>query len=308
VNRAFDGLGKTHQFYKTVLKRDSIDDRGMRLNGFVHYGRRFNNAFWDGQQMVFGDGDGRLFTDFTKSLDVIGHELTHGVTQFTAGLEYHRQSGALNESMSDVFGSLIKQWSLKQSARDADWLVGAEIFTPDIKADALRSLKSPGSAFNSPVIGKDPQPDHMTKYVELPDDGPHDRGGVHLYSGIPNKAFYLTAIKIGGNAWEAPGHIWYEALKACNDQTNFQEFADLTSVQAGVLFGANSAEQSVVASAWQEVGITVRVKGTASAGVAEDASHENLSDTLTLLLGKVEVIQAQLRKLNGDAEETRKVA
>ncbi len=136
VNRAFGGLGTTRDFYKTVFNRNSVDGRGMRLDGYVHFGRRFNNAFWDGRQMVFGDGDGRLFSDFTGCLDVIAHEWTHGVTEFTAGLDYHNQSGALNESMSDVFGSLVKQWSLKQTADQADWLIGSEIFTPGIDADA----------------------------------------------------------------------------------------------------------------------------------------------------------------------------
>jgi Zn-dependent metalloprotease len=137
VNRAFDGLGSTREFYRDILNRDSIDGKGMRLDGFVHRGVRYNNAFWDGQQMVFGDGDGAIFGDFTQSLDVIGHELTHGVTEFTANLEYHNQSGALNESISDVFGSLIKQWTLGQSSNQADWLIGAEVMTPSIGADAL---------------------------------------------------------------------------------------------------------------------------------------------------------------------------
>jgi len=132
VNRAFDGFGTTREFYKRVLDRNSLDDRGMRLDGFVHYDQSFNNAFWDGQEMIFGDGDGIMFTDLTKSLDVIAHELTHGVTQFTAGLAYHDESGALNESISDVFGSLVKQWSLNQTADAADWLIGAEVFAPGI--------------------------------------------------------------------------------------------------------------------------------------------------------------------------------
>lgn len=127
---AFEGLGATRDFYKDVDKRNSIDDRGMRLEAFVHDDKNFQNAYWDGKVMVFGDGDGKLFLDFTKSLDVIAHELTHGVTEFTAGLEYHNESGALNQSISDVMGSLVKQWSLKQTADQADWLVGAEIFTP----------------------------------------------------------------------------------------------------------------------------------------------------------------------------------
>ena len=144
MNRAFDGLGSTRDFYNDVFDRDSLDGRGMRLNAYVHRGVAYNNAFWDGSEMVFGDGDGVLFTDFTKSLDVIAHELTHGVTEFTAGLDYHNQPGALNESISDVFGSLVKQWVRKETADQADWLIGAEVFTPAIGADALRSLKSPG--------------------------------------------------------------------------------------------------------------------------------------------------------------------
>lgn len=257
VNRAYDGLGATRDFYKQVLNRNSIDDKGMRLDGYVHFGQRYQNAFWDGQQMVFGDGDGEVFTDFTLSLDVIGHELTHGVTEFTANLEYHKQSGALNESVSDVFGSLVKQWSRNQDATQADWLIGADLFTPGIDADALRSMKAPGTAYDNSLIGKDPQPDHMDRYDDLPDDEDGDWGGVHINSGIPNKAFYLTAINIGGYAWNAPGHIWYESLKASTTTTNFQQFADTTSQKAAQLYGANSTQQKAVIDAWHEVGIHV---------------------------------------------------
>ena len=102
ANQAFAGLGDTRDFYKEVFDRDSLDGRGMRLNGYVHFGVQFNNAFWNGSEMVFGEGDGVLFSDFTKSIDVIAHELTHGVTEFTAALEYRNQSGALNESMSMI--------------------------------------------------------------------------------------------------------------------------------------------------------------------------------------------------------------
>lgn len=257
VNRAFDGLGNTRDFYKEVHDRDSLDGRGMRLNAFVHYGSSFNNAFWDGSEMIFGDGDGVLFTDFTKSLDVIAHELTHGVTEFTAGLEYHDQPGALNESISDVFGSLVKQWAAKQTADEADWLIGAEVFTPDIAGDALRSMKNPGKAYNNPTMGKDPQPDNMSKYVHLPNTDEGDNGGVHINSGIPNKAFCLTAIGIGGYAWEAPGHIWYASLLASTPTTDFQEFADTTYLKAGQIYGMQSAEQQAVLSAWKEVGIRI---------------------------------------------------
>jgi Zn-dependent metalloprotease len=313
VNRAFEGLGNTRDFYKEVFDRDSIDGRGMRLDGFVHRGLRFNNAFWDGQEMVFGDGDGVIFTDFTKGLDVIGHELTHGVTEFTANLRFHVQSGALNESISDVFGSLVKQWSLGQTAAEADWLIGAEITTPSIGADALRSLKAPGTAFDNDLLGKDPQPDHMDKFVVMPDDDEHDNGGVHTNSGIPNKAFFLTADAIGGNAWLAPGHIWFEALLASNEFTEFQDFADTTFTKAGQLFGTNSAEQKAVGDAWRQVGI--RITGLSSAGRGRGPSTSRSAesgrgnevakdgDTLAALTKTIESLAAQVKTLIKDVKE-----
>ena len=303
VNRAFNGLGDTREFYKEVFDRDSVDGKGMRLDGYVHYDSAYNNAFWDGSHMVFGDGDGVLFTDFTKSLDVIAHELTHGVTEVVAGLEYHVQSGALNESMSDVFGSLVKQWVGKQSADQADWLIGAEVFSPDIEADALRSMKAPGKAYNHPILGRDPQPDHMNKFVTLPDTSDGDWGGVHYNSGIPNKAFYLVATNIGGYAWDAPGHIWYEALKASSANTNFQEFADTTYLKAGQLYGTNGTEQQAVVAAWKEVGIrisgvqslaatTARVRRAYAA--AGSNGHEDPADVAR----KIEQLTGQLATLS----------
>jgi Zn-dependent metalloprotease len=282
----------------------------MRLDGYVHRGVRFNNAFWDGQEMVFGDGDGVIFTDFTKSLDVIAHELTHGVTEFTANLDYHNQPGALNESMSDVFGSLVKQWSLDQTADVADWLIGAEVFTPGIEADALRSMKAPGTAYDNEQFGKDPQPDHMDRFVVLPDTDEGDNGGVHINSGIPNKAFQLTAVGIGGFAWEAPGHIWYASLLASNQFTDFQEFANTTFAKAGELYGTNSVEQQAVASAWREVGIRIagaptgaRTRGPSrgrSGEAGRDAEPSKQTDTLVTLTKRVEALAAQLKTLAKD--------
>ena len=124
VNEAFDGLTNTWNFFWNVYGRNSIDDEGMALDATVHFGNRYNNAFWNSQQMVFGDGDGRLFNRFTIALDIIGHELGHGVTEDEAGLAYLFQPGALNESMSDVFGSLVKQSRGNQTADAADWLIG----------------------------------------------------------------------------------------------------------------------------------------------------------------------------------------
>jgi Zn-dependent metalloprotease len=305
INRAFDGLGTTRDFYKEIFDRDSVDDRGMRLEAYVHYDVGYNNAFWDGREMIFGDGDGQVFIDFTKSIDVIAHELTHGVTQFTAGLDYHNQSGALNESISDVFGSLVKQWSLNQTAEEADWLIGADILAPSIAGQALRSMKAPGQAYNNDLLGKDPQPDNMNRYAQLPDNDAGDNGGVHINSGIPNKAFYLTAVAIGGNAWEAPGHIWFESLKASNPSTEFQDFADTTFAKAGELYGAGSAEQQAVTGAWREVGI--RVSGAPSAvavsprrrqpkaGGAAGSSQE--ADKLAALAKQMDNLSAQVKAL-----------
>ncbi|MFJ8214273.1 M4 family metallopeptidase [Streptomyces sp. NPDC096033] len=263
VNQAFDGLGLTRDFYQEVFHRNSIDDQGMRLDGYVHFDVQFNNAFWDGQQMVFGDGDGQEFSNLAGSLDVIGHELTHGVTENTAGLEYHNQSGALNESMSDVFGSLVKQWKLKQTAEEADWQIGADVWTPGITGDALRSLKAPGQAYNNPQFGKDPQPDRMSKFIHLPDTPRGDSGGVHINSGIPNKAFYLAAVGIGGFAWEGAGRIWYDALRASTADATFQDFADTTYQKAGDLFGVGSSEQAAVLAAW--AGVEVQISGVPKA-------------------------------------------
>lgn len=305
VNRAFDGLGTTRDFYREVLDRDSIDGRGMRLDGFVHRGVRYNNAFWDGQEMVFGDGDGIIFTDFTNSLDVIAHELTHGVTEFTANLEYHFQPGALNESISDVFGSLVKQWSLGQSADEADWLIGAEIMTPAIGGDALRSLKAPGTAYDTPTLGKDPQPDHISRLVVLPDTEEGDWGGVHINSGIPNKAFFLTATEIGGNAWDAPGHIWYESLLASTGLTQFQGFADTTHSKAGELYGTGSVEQQAVEGAWREVGI--RVTGTSPAGRGRKVDPRRpdgggQGDSLAALHKRLDTLAVEVKALSREVK------
>jgi Zn-dependent metalloprotease len=298
VNRAYDGLGATSAFFRTVLGRNSIDGRGMRLDGYVHYSRRYNNAFWNGRAMVFGDGDGMLFTDFTRSVDVIAHELTHGVVDFTAALEYHGQSGALNESVADVFGSLVKQWSHqpKQNASEADWLIGADIFTPGNAADALRSLKAPGSAFDSPLFGgRDPQPRHMSEFVDLPDTEEGDWGGVHYNSGIPNHAFYLAATSIGGFAWERAGQIWYDTLRSVGARASFQDFAERTYEVAGRLFGTASTEQLAVGQAWSGVGIQIRAAAPATGATPAPIGQ---ADTLAALVKGIETLSEQVRALS----------
>jgi Zn-dependent metalloprotease len=251
VNEAYDGLGATFDFYAQVYDRNSIDDEGMHLDATVHYGSHYDNAFWNGRQMVFGDGDGDLFNRFTISLDVIGHELTHGVTADEAGLVYLGQAGALNESISDVFGSLVKQYARKQTAAQADWLIGEGLFTSKVQGVALRSMKAPGTAFDDPVLGRDDQPSTMAGYVHTT----LDNGGVHTNSGIPNHAFYLAATAFGGYAWEQAGRIWYETLRdrRLRPAATFRQFATLAGRSAAQLFGAPA--QRVIATAWKEVGV-----------------------------------------------------
>ena len=254
VNEAFDGAGATYDFFRTVYNRNSVDGNGMRLDSTVHYGRDFDNAFWNGMQMVYGDGDGRIFNRFTKSLDIIGHELTHGVVQFSAGLIYQDQSGALNEHFADVFGSLVKQFQKKQTADKADWLIGQGLLAAGVKGVALRSLKTPGSAYNDPLLGRDPQPAHIKNFLKTEDDN----GGVHINSGIPNKAFHTLATILGGFAWERAGRIWYETLtRKLTNSATFQQCADATYEAAGALFGVGKAEQLAVRQAWQAVGMDV---------------------------------------------------
>jgi Zn-dependent metalloprotease len=253
VDEAYDGLGATYAFWSDAYGRMSIDDEGMPLRGVVHYGRDYDNAFWDGRRMVFGDGDGRLFLRFTRSLDVIGHELAHGVTEDENGMEYQGHSGALNESCSDVFGSLVKQHALGQTADQADWLIGADLLGPDVQGTALRSMAAPGTAYDDDVLGKDPQPAHMDDFVVTREDG----GGVHVNSGIPNHAFYVVATTLGGRAWERAGRVWYETARdrGLRSTATFADFARLTVAVAGRLFGAGGAEEAAVRGGWEAVGV-----------------------------------------------------
>lgn len=251
INQAYDGFGSTYKLFWDIYHRDSIDNQGMPIEGLVHYGNAYDNAFWDGAgHMFFGDGDGQYLLDTTKSLDVIGHELTHGVTQYEANLTYSDQSGALNESMSDVFGSLVKQYAKKQSAGKADWLIGKEIVGPEL-APALRSMKAPGTANQY-----DEQPADMDHYVRTS----ADNGGVHINSGIPNYAFYVTATTLGGKAWEAAGNIWYDALQdpRITPKSTFALFAGVTLRHARQRFGATSKQVDAVRAGWEAAKVRVR--------------------------------------------------
>jgi len=253
VAQAYDGLGDTYALFWEAFGRDSIDGAGMRLDATVHFGDRYDNAFWDGARMVFGDGDGEIFRGFTGSLSIIGHELAHGVTERTANLVYQGQSGALNEHVSDVFGALVEQRLQGHTADQATWLVGAGIFTEQVRGVAIRSMRAPGTAYDDPVLGKDPQPAHMRDFVETTDDS----GGVHINSGIPNRAFVVLAETLGGHAWERAGRIWYEALTGdrLTATAMFAQFAATTIAVGRELYGEGSAEADAVAAAWDAVGV-----------------------------------------------------
>ncbi|KAB7745076.1 metalloprotease [Nostocoides sp. F2B08] len=261
VDEAYAGLGATHALWWAEYDRDSLDGRGLPLLATVHYGRGYDNAFWDGDQMVFGDGDGVIFDRFTASLDVIGHELAHGVTQYTSGLVYRGQPGALNEHVSDVFGVLVVQRELGQRADQADWLVGADLLLPGVSGVALRSMREPGTAYDDPRLGRDPQPAHMDDFVVTA----ADYGGVHINSGIPNRAFVLAATAIGGFAWERAGRIWVDAITGDIDaDCDFATFAALTESAAARRFGTESVEHGAVREAWQAVGVVAAGSGAPS--------------------------------------------
>jgi Zn-dependent metalloprotease len=263
ADEAYDGLGATWELFARAFDRDSLDGEGLGLVASVHYGEDFLNAFWDGEQMVFGDGDGIRFASFTAAVDVIGHELTHGVVQYTAGLIYVAQPGALHESIADCFGAMVKQRVLGQEAAEADWLIGQGVFTDAVQGEALRSMKAPGTAYDDPVLGKDPQPDSMAHYADLPHDEANDNGGVHINSGIPNRAFYLAATGIGGRSWEGAGPLWYDALTrgGLPKDADFATFAEATLAAAASRHGADSPQHEAVEQAWRTVGVLTVTSG-----------------------------------------------
>jgi len=257
VNEAYDFSGDTFDFYHDVFGRNSLDDAGMSLISTVHVGEAdgrswqpMNNAFWDGSQMAYGDGDGVVFQRFTRSLDVVGHELTHGVQSFTSNLVYRGQSGALNEHFSDVFGILVRHWKAGVAAEEADWLIGSDVLVPAPTRRGIRDMEHPGTAYaNDPALGSDPQPAHMKNLF----NGASDSGGVHINSGIPNRAFVLVAKALGGPAWEIPGSIWYEAMLQLSRTSQFADLARLSGQIAGDRFGA--AARKAVKAAWKKVGL-----------------------------------------------------
>lgn len=258
VNNCYDGFKITYDFYSTVFGRKSLDGKDMPLLGYVHFkpdedAVGYNNAYWDGQKnrMVFGDGDHIFFDYLTDSLDVIAHELSHGFVQYSSPLEYYEQAGALNESCADVFGCMVEQWHMRQSADEADWNLGQTLFPVAFTGSALRTLKA-GKAYTSdPVFRTDRQPKHMKNYYTGEEDG----RGVHINSGIPNHAFYLASKAIGGNSWEKAGQVWYKTMTSglIPYKCDFNIFAKTTVKIAGESF--DSAVKGAILDAWVKVGV-----------------------------------------------------
>jgi len=253
VREAYVHLGTTYDFYDRLFGRNSMDDNGMALIASVHFGRAYNNAFWNGEQMVFGDGDERIFLRFTRSLDVVAHELTHGVIAHASNLEYYGQPGALNEHFADVFGVLVKQWRFGHPVDAADWLIAAEIMGPKTKVKSIRTFKARKAYRDDPVFGTDPQPKHMRDIFE----GVDDDGGVHINSGIPNHAFYRAALELGGKAWETLGPVWYKAMFRLRRRSDFREAARMTFDIAADEHGPRSGPAAAVRAGWKAVGLPV---------------------------------------------------
>lgn len=251
VNEAYDHSGITYDFYNQVFARNSLDGRGLALVSSVHVGKNLNNAFWTGQQMAYGDGDGKLFTRFTKSLDVVGHELSHGVITYSADLTYQNESGALNEHYADVMGMLTRQWFTKTDAASADWLVGKDTMGPAATARSLRTFTAGKAYENDTYFGTDPQPKNVRDQYR----GSDDNGGVHINSGIPNHAFYRFAIELKGNAWETAGKVWYDTLLTLKPGTQFVDMVQATDKTAVALHGSGSAVQRALMMAWKAVGL-----------------------------------------------------
>ncbi len=281
AREAFYACGATYDFLAKVFLRNSIDNRGMPIVSSVHYGRSYANACWNGRQMVFGDGEGQVFRRFTAAVDVVAHELMHGVVQYSARLPYTGQSGALSEHLADAFGIMVKQFAYRQTAAKSDWLIGKGLFGPEIRGIAIRSMLLPGTAYDDKWLGRDPQPNHMHDY----DGSPQDNGGVHVNSGIPNRAFALAARELGGYTWPVLGRIWYRVMTGkLTPETNFASFARDTVAVARELFRKPRVYQAVV-DAWAAVGLRVpvnardRVSLATSHKPSNKASHERRTNS-----------------------------
>ncbi len=258
---------KVYDYYHSTFGRNSWNDLGGSLTNVVHYLTNFNNAFWNGSFMTYGDGDGVQFSNLAGAFDVTAHEITHGITESTAGLEYHGQSGALNESYSDVMAAM---------ADNANWTIGEDVYTPSINGDALRDLSDPhqgGSSLNDAGW----QPASMSEFLYMPYTDDQDNGGVHINSGIPNKAAYLVANQIGRQKTE---QIYYRTLvHYLTPKSQFIDARNLSLQAAADLYGNGGTEYNAVASAFDGVGITSNLPRTNELAYDDGAPDMSIFET-----------------------------
>ncbi|KAI4185304.1 MAG: hypothetical protein LQ346_005932 [Caloplaca aetnensis] len=255
ANECYDAMNAAQNFFRDVCGWDSLEDKNLPLVGTVHYGSNIANAFFfsEYKQMVYGNGNPHMY-GFARSYDVVGHELTHGIIQFSSGMFYDGMAGALNEHCADVFGALLEQYVQKQTADQADWLLAQDVLFPEAPKISMRSMKAPGTAYDDPRVGKDEQPAHMKNYVKTS----RDYGGVHINSGIPNHAFYLAATRQGGYAWEKAGKTWFAAMTTSESDPTFQTFARRTVEEAKKFNDDNWV--AIVEKAWSDVGVSIDAK------------------------------------------------
>ncbi|MGG4609382.1 M4 family metallopeptidase [Providencia sp. Me31A] len=249
----YDSIGTIRSFFKDKLNINQIFGCTADINAIIHYGTNYANAFWNSQAIFFGDGDGTTFGPFYNDIDIIAHELSHGYINSKANFEYIYQSGALNESVADVLGIMVKQFVRQETVDESNWLIGENLFIDRYRASALRSMANPGSAYRLSDTNRDPQVGHMSEFRNLPYYV--DNGGVHINSGIPNKAFYLLAMELGGYSWDIAGKIWVATVSdpEINESSNFIDFATATVWNAKNLFDGNIALKTQ--QSWESVGL-----------------------------------------------------
>lgn len=235
------------EFYQTIFKRNSVDNAGGTLVSSIHFGRKYDNAMWNGTQMVYGDGDNKIFTDFTGGNDVIGHELTHGVTQHTLQLGYTDDAGGLNESLSDCFGSMFRQWETKQTSQTGDWLIGSDIIGPTVKEKGVTCLRNMANPADPHALA--PQPANYSQITPGMDP--------HFTSGPPNLAFYSACKAVPGNSWDTIGQVWYHVMMTAgaHPTMSMKDFAGRTRQAAIQLFGAEPEVASSIDKAWKAIGL-----------------------------------------------------
>ena len=253
INSGWDAAGvsaayntrKVYDYYLNTHTRHSIDGKNKNLMAVTHFESQYNNAFWQGTFMVYGDGDNIKFKSLAGGLDVAAHEMTHGVIQSTANLIYENQSGALNESFADVFAAMVDR---------NNWTIGEDV-----------TVSSPGflRSMSDPSKGLRPQPVKMSQYQNLSNDKDHDNGGVHVNSGIPNRAAYLTAEGLTAEGLgasigrEKTEKIYYRALTTyLQSSSQFLDARHALIQSAEDLFGVNQAEVNAVKAAWDAVEVT----------------------------------------------------